>query len=113
MPDRQAPPVPLTLRHLRLSCNLTQDQVAALLHIPRQTYGCYERGERVIPQELLTRCSRLYRVKPIEIIGDVESRFTMTEDEEDLLTCYRILDAEGKEQILSMIHYESELCRCV
>lgn len=41
------------LKELRLSKNLSQEQMACLLNIPQRTYSSYEHGERAIPLEFL------------------------------------------------------------
>ena len=42
-----------TLRQLRREAELTQQQVADLLHVDHSTYGGYERGHRSVPPDVL------------------------------------------------------------
>lgn len=50
------------LRALRLDHDLTQAQVAALLHIGQKTYSDYELGKTRIPLDSMIFLSRHYHV---------------------------------------------------
>ena len=57
------------IRDLREDSDLTQKQVAALLHCSQQTYSDYERGISDIPTEVLIALARFYHTSTDYILG--------------------------------------------
>lgn len=53
------------LKELRSLAGYNQDYVASFLHIARQTYSNYEKGERAIKAEILYKLAGLYNI-PVE-----------------------------------------------
>lgn len=51
----------MRLKDLREDRDLTQNQIAAYLHIRQNTYSQYENGQRNLPVEVLVRLARFYR----------------------------------------------------
>ena len=54
---------------LRIDNDLTQQEVADLLHCHRQAYGHYERGFREIPVSMLIKLAKHYKVSVDYILG--------------------------------------------
>ncbi len=52
----------LRIRDLREDHDLTQKEVAALLHCDQSLYSKYERGERLLPLDLAIRLADYYGV---------------------------------------------------
>ena len=57
------------LRDLREDRDLTQDQLVAILHMPKTTYTNYEQGKREIPFALAIRLAKFYNVSLDYIAG--------------------------------------------
>ncbi len=57
------------IRDLREDHDLTQREMAALLHCSQQVYSNYELGQRDIPTEVLIRLARFYRVSADYLLG--------------------------------------------
>lgn len=57
------------IRDLREDQDLTQKQMADILHCSQQVYSNYELGQRDIPTELLIRLSRFHGVSVDYILG--------------------------------------------
>ena len=55
------------LRYLRDYYDYTQEDVAALLHISRTTYGILESGTKNMRTDLLVRLARVYQV-PVDLL---------------------------------------------
>ena len=55
------------LRYLRDYYDYTQEDVAALLHISRTTYGILESGTKNMRTDLLVRLARIYQV-PVDLL---------------------------------------------
>ena len=57
------------LRYLRKENNLSQQDIATILHIKQNTYSQYENGKRQLPIELLVALARFYKVSTDFILG--------------------------------------------
>lgn len=57
------------LENLRIDNNLTQEEVAGLLHCQREVYRRYEKGIRNIPVECLVTLAKYYRCSSDYILG--------------------------------------------
>jgi len=57
------------LRDLREDGDLTQAQIAALLHIHQTTYSSYERGELNVPLHSLCELAEFYHTSTDYILG--------------------------------------------
>ncbi len=57
------------IRDLREDSDLTQKQMADILHCSQQVYSNYELGQRDIPTEVLIGLSRHYSVSVDYILG--------------------------------------------
>ena len=61
------------IRDLREDRDLTQREVAEMLHCSQQVYSNYELGQRDIPTEILIRLSDYYQVSVDYILGISEN----------------------------------------
>lgn len=52
----------MRLKDLREDSDISQSQIAELLHIKQNTYSQYENGKRQIPIEMLVRLALFYHV---------------------------------------------------
>ena len=59
----------LRIRDLREDYDLTQKQIAQYLLCDQSLYSKYERGERVMPAELLLQLARLYSTSVDYLLG--------------------------------------------
>ncbi|MCD8054293.1 MAG: helix-turn-helix domain-containing protein [Lachnospiraceae bacterium] len=101
------------MKFIRRGLHLSQEQTAAHLHISRQAYGAYERGERKPPAVLLAAFCDLTGVSLDYLLEreDILPPIPLTAGEEELLRIYRALDDNGQEYILRQIEYEEHLCK--
>lgn len=66
------------IRDLREDRDLTQAQMAQLLHCSQQAYSNYELGQRDVPTDVLIQLALFYRVSTDYILGisdDPQPRF--------------------------------------
>ena len=52
----------MRLRDLREDADLTQKELASILHVSQNTYSQYENGVRQLPISILIQLSRFYNV---------------------------------------------------
>ncbi len=57
------------IRDLREDKDITQKQMAEILHCSQQVYSNYELGQRDIPTEVLIQLARFYNVSTDYILG--------------------------------------------
>ena len=62
------------IRDLREDKDMTQRQMADLLHCSQQVYSNYELGQRDIPTEVLIRLSRIHGVSVDYILGITDKK---------------------------------------
>lgn len=60
------------LRELREDRDLTQKEIAAILHVSQRTYSGYETGSRTIPYHLLAVLADYYHTSVDYLIGRVD-----------------------------------------
>lgn len=61
------------LRDLREDSDKKQDEIANLLHISRQHYSMYERGERELPMHHFITLARFYNVSLDYLAGLIDT----------------------------------------
>lgn len=61
------------IRALREDSDLTQKQVAALLHCSQQVYSNYELGQRDIPTDILIKLADFYNVSTDYLLGRTDN----------------------------------------
>lgn len=57
------------LRELREDANLTQTQIATVLHCAQRTYSNYERGDHDLPTEVLIMLAKFFCTSTDYILG--------------------------------------------
>lgn len=57
------------IRNLREDTDMTQTQIANLLHISQRTYSRYENDERAIPIEILSQLADIHNTSVDYLIG--------------------------------------------
>jgi transcriptional regulator with XRE-family HTH domain len=62
------------IKKLREDKNLTQQQMADILHCSQRVYSNYERGERDLPTELLIALARFHKTTTDYILGLKDSK---------------------------------------
>lgn len=107
-----------TLRTLRKANGFTQKQIADKLNIDRSTYSYYELGKISPSISSLVTLSELYGITLDEMVhyesspaynraansaAVYEVNNILSEDEKKLVSCYRKLDSEAKEDVLISI----------
>lgn len=64
----------MRLKDLREDNDLTQAQIAELLHIKQNTYSQYENGQRQIPLNCLIALARYYKTSTDYILGLTDNK---------------------------------------
>ena len=59
----------MRIRDLREDADLTQREVAELLHVKQNTYSQYENGQRQIPIDFLIALAKFYQTSTDYILG--------------------------------------------
>lgn len=62
------------LRDLREDADMTQKQIASILHCAQRTYSGYECGTREIPIALLIKLAKYFRTSTDYILGLTNTR---------------------------------------
>ena len=57
------------IRNLREDADLTQAEVGMQINVPQRTYAYYERGERMIPPQVLIALAQLHHVSVVYLLG--------------------------------------------
>lgn len=111
------------LKHIRKNTELTQKDVADLLHIDRSTYAYYETGKTHPDLDLLCRLAGIFHLTVDEMVGYVPphaglcdgsepfeqtivNRFSrLTKEEQLLVLQFRQMPDEKREAILEDLHH--------
>ena len=56
----------MTLREARIRMSMTQQSVGERLSVAEATYGCWERGDKMIPENRKRQMEALFGTKEIE-----------------------------------------------
>ena len=64
----------MRIKDLREDRDITQKEVAEILHIKQNTYSQYENGQRQLPLDALITLARFYRTSTDYILGLTEKR---------------------------------------
>ena len=57
------------IRNLREDSDLTQAEIGKQINVPQRTYAYYERGERMIPPQVLVALAQFYHVSVDYLLG--------------------------------------------
>lgn len=104
----------MCLKSLRESHGLTQDQIGAILGIPKKTYQNYERGVREPSPEILCDLADHYGVSLDELFGRVHTPAAITTDEareHELVGLFHQMNRQGQDAMLAIIRDLSGLFR--
>lgn len=63
----------LRLQDLREDSDLTQKEVSAAIHITQRAYSYYERGQHMIPPEILCRLADFYGTSVDYLLGRTDN----------------------------------------
>lgn len=86
------------LKMARKNCNLTQQQVAKLIHLDRRSISAYERNEYSPPLEILIKLAELYNVTTDFLLGcELKNQH--------MLSIFNKLSSDGQMQLNSYINY--------
>ena len=104
------------LKELRLTANLTQQQVAAGIDISRSTLSQYENGLIEPTASVIAKLSKFFQISSDFILG-LEDDFgsktyeklqnAVTPEERKILNAYRNLSPSNREMILRMLDIEN------
>ena len=83
------------LRELRTSKNVTQDEMAALLNVKRQTYSAYERDVSVPDAYTLNIFSNYFGVTTDYLLGNTDYPYSNISETAALLKKIEQLEAES------------------
>ena len=64
----------MRIKDLREDNDLTQKQIADILHIKQNTYSQYENGQRQLPLQFLITLARYYNTSTDYILGLTDKR---------------------------------------
>lgn len=62
------------IRNLREDADMTQQQIADLLHINRRTYSSYETGVRGIPVDILCDIADIFNTSTDYLLGRTNNK---------------------------------------
>lgn len=99
------------LKKYRELCGLTQQQVANILNLNRTTYTKYETGVSEPSQEVMKKIVAVFGTDFNALLGDNDTLqydffdssmplFNLTKTEKELVTAFRVMNPEKKEQML-------------
>lgn len=57
------------IRNLREDADLTQAEIGEQINVPQRTYAYYERGERMIPPQVLIVLAQFHQVSVDYLLG--------------------------------------------
>lgn len=64
----------MRIKDLREDHNLTQAEIAKMLHIKQNTYSQYENGQRQLPLSCLITLAKFYKTSTDYILGLTDKR---------------------------------------
>lgn len=89
------------IRHVRETCNLTQNNFAKKLHMTQQTLSRYENGKSAVPNDVLENIAQKFDVSLTYFLGIDADKFS--DDELLLVEFYRKADARVKKHIFELV----------
>ena len=79
------------IRELREDHDLTQKYMAHYLNVIQRTYSRYERGERIIPPDVLCKIADFYNVSVDYLLAALSSLTALQKNKRHLAHCARCL----------------------
>lgn len=96
------------LKGLRISCGMTQKEVATLLNRKQQVVGHWETGYSQPDANTLFNLCNLYKTTVDEAFGFKRKDLNVSKEDISLIKKYHTLDNHGKEMIDSILNKESD-----
>lgn len=94
------------LKSLREERGLSQDELARLTQLSKSTISMYENGNREPKFETLEVIADFFNVDMNTLLDKKQPIMLLTQQEETHIKKYRLLDADGKERIDTMLDME-------
>lgn len=109
----------IRVKELRMSRKLSQQELADYLKISKSSVNMYERGEREPGLDMLETIADFFNVDMDYLMGKsnmphrylVQSIEKLTVEEQQLITIYKNLNAEGRNQLIEQATNLSELAK--
>lgn len=98
--------ISLNLRQLRIEKRVNQAEVAQHLNITREAYSMYESGKRQMNYEALDLLAEYFCVSVDFLLGRVNERNVLSQNEAALIRKYALLDKRGRMSVDSVIEHE-------
>lgn len=98
------------LRELRKKRGMTQSELAQTIGVERSSIGKYEGKDHVIPsEEIRDRIADYFNVTVDYLMGKTDSPYLktadhLTDEEGELISIFRQLNAKGKRRIMDQAH---------
>lgn len=96
------------LKNLRISCGMTQKDIASKIGRTQQIVGHWETGYAQPDANTLFKLCEAYGTTVDEAFGFIKSKKAITPEESEHLKKYRSLDSRGKETVDLIIQREME-----
>ena len=93
------------LRALREDKDATQDDLAILLNVKRQTYSAYERDVSLPDLKTLISLAEYYNVTVDSILGVNIKKDTQNTIDDDILMLFQKLADKDKEKLKTILQY--------
>jgi transcriptional regulator with XRE-family HTH domain len=93
------------LKKLRTSKNMTQDEIAALLNVKRQTYSAYERGISMPDANTLVILANYFDVSVDYLLGREEKVYPMSPSQAELLEKYQKLPRKSRRLLMCYVDF--------
>lgn len=96
------------IKYLRLKYQLTQDELANILHISQQTVYKYETGKSEPPVSVLDDICRIFQLSMDQLIGLTDPHIPYTcmypkvPSEKTILKNYRLMDEDAKKSFAEL-----------
>ncbi len=87
------------LKLIRISRNETQKEIAEILNTTQQQYWKYEKGLQELPARHIITLAEHYKISANEILGIKKETYTISREEEKLLSQYRKLKSTYKDKV--------------
>lgn len=91
------------LETVRKQKKKTQREIAKVLGTTQQQYYKYEKGHQELPIRHLITLSKYYNLSTDEILGIKPSKLILSEDEENIVKMYSVLNDMGKGRVYQLL----------
>lgn len=91
------------LETVRKQKKKTQREIAKVLGTTQQQYYKYEKGHQELPIRHLITLSKYYNLSTDEILGIKPLKLILSEDEENIVKMYSVLNDMGKGRVYQLL----------